>query len=680
MSGTGCRALVLLKFGLFFWLALGTCVFADDFTLQNQSLQLVFRIAPLPGGGISIIKIRDIQAGIDWLTGPSELFELSAGGKIWSSNNQLIEDSLSVNGDQLEMTAHTSGGEFTSQLQIRLPAGTGPATISASVKNQGQDWFGPFFLGDQGSGAIPVFPVDAELAVVQRNPQQEELLVSGFDGILYTSEERNDGPWSVPTPLQSTNSSFRDLFLPGAAIAAVRRNFHQRDAFAIGKDGLLHSVFRLDDNWWSDPIQISALRGMFPPDGSVAAISVNEQTDPATASEPRVSEVAVFAVSVNGQVRWTREVNDGPFAEPTPINGDPRNVGPHAHLVAVKRNQTQRDLFAIDQQGVILTAFQLGSATDWSNWIPLSRPDPRIIQSNSRFAAVRGSGDSVYLFVAGAAAPSSPLARIYETHEIDDGAWTNLAPISPPVSNLATGTDITAVRRSGGEIDVLAVLKDGTIGFLTRNLDGSWSNFGILPAAQTIHASGKLASILRRPQQLDVFGVNSPSGKIWTNADGAGTAFLRTVFPKIIFTAGQRNDLNGAFGMVPQEVGSLTALDPRRAPYDVLGMPYLNDLFAQGFGLPEAMNFQEVANISRGQRSLFFADLGGNVERGQAPIQFTVSPDEVDGFWVSEIKGGHSAGLSFAIGAGDRDWRRAIDYFLSQHSESSRVPDTPAWL
>src|SRR6516164_2477507 len=75
MSGTACRAFVLRKCGLFFWLALGTCVFAalsafaDDFTLQNQSLQLVFRIAPLPGGGISIIKIRDIQAGIDWLTG-----------------------------------------------------------------------------------------------------------------------------------------------------------------------------------------------------------------------------------------------------------------------------------------------------------------------------------------------------------------------------------------------------------------------------------------------------------------------------------------------------------------------------------------------------------------------------------------------------------------------------------
>jgi hypothetical protein len=441
---------------LFFWLALGTCVFAalsafaDDFTLQNQSLQLVFRIAPLPGGGISIIKIRDIQAGIDWLTGPSELFELSAGGKIWTSNQDLVEDSLSANGNQLEMTAHTSGGEFTCAFQITLPAGTGPATVSASVKNQGQDWFGPFFLGDRGSGAIPVFPVDAELAVVQRNPQQEELLVSGFDGILYTSEEDSDGAWSVPTPLQPTNSSFRNLFLPGAAIAAVRRNYHQRDAFAIGKDGLLHTVFRLDGNWWSDPIPISALRGVFPPDGSVAAISVNEQTDPATASERRANEVAVFAVSVDGQVRWTREVNDGPFPEATPINADPRSVGPHAHLVAVKRNQTQRDLFTIDQQGVILTAFQLGSATNWSNWIPLSRPDPRIAVSNSRFAAVRGSGDNVHLFVAGAATATSPLARIYETHEIDDGAWTNLAPITPPVDILAPGTDITAVRRSRG--------------------------------------------------------------------------------------------------------------------------------------------------------------------------------------------------------------------------------------
>jgi len=677
------------KLSLFAWLTLGVCVLrpvvacADtgDYTLQNDSLQIVLRITPASREGISITKIRDVQADVDWLTSPSELFELSADGKVWRSDTGLVVDSVNLIGTtQLNVIAHTSGAEFTCNLQITLPPGTGPATVSGSLKSLGKDWFGPFILGDPGSGPAPIFPLNAELAVVRRNAQQEELLVSGFDGLLYMSEEDSDGPWSLPRSLQATTSAFRNLFPPGAPIAAVRRNDHQRDAFAIGTDSFLYTVFRVDDNGWSNPTRISqGTSGPFRSGGSVAAISVNEQTDPATASEHRINEVAVFGVSANGQVLWTMEINDGGFSEPVPISSDERMVGRNAHLAAVKRNQRQRDLFAIDEAGVLLTAFQVGDANGWSNWIPLSRPDPRI-QPNSRFAAVRGSGDNIHLFVVGHADAAGPsLGRIYETHEIDDGAWTDLTPISPPVPLLPAGTEITAVRRSGGEIDVLAVLSDGSIGLLTRNLDGSWSNFSFLPAAGTVAADGKLVAILRRPQQFDVFGVSRSTGNIWTNADGASSALLRTVFPNINFTA--PNDLTGSFGMVSQEIGSLTTLDPSRAPFDILGMPYLNDKTALGLGLPEAMNFLEVANIARNGRSLFFADVNGDVESGRAPIQFTLAPNAVSGFWVAEIKGQHSVALpTFAVGVADRDWRHAVDYYLSQHRASARSPDTPAWL
>jgi hypothetical protein len=677
------------KLSLFAWLTLGVCVLrpvvacADtgDYTLQNDSLLIVLRIAPESREGIAITKIRDVQAGVDWLTSPSELFELSAGGKVWRSDTGLVVDSVNLIGTTvLNVTAHTSGAEFTCNLQITLPPGTGPATVSGSIKSLSKDWFGPFILGDPGSGSSPEFPLNAELAVVRRNAQQEELLVSGFDGLLYTSEEAGDGPWNIPRSLQATTSVFRNLFPPGAPIAAVRRNDHQRDAFAIGTDSFLYTVFRVDGNGWSDPIRIShGTSGPFRSGGSVAAISVNEQTDPATASEHRANEVAVFGVAANGQVFWAREINDGGFSEPVPISSDQRIVGQQAHLAAVKRNQRQRDLFAIGDAGMLLTAFQVGDVSGWSNWIPLSGPDPRI-EPNSRFAAVRGSGDNVHVFVAAHAdTRGSSLGCNYETHEVDDGAWTELTPISPPVPLLPAGTEITAVRRSGGEIDVLAVLVDGTIGLLTRNLDGSWSNFSFLPAAGAVAADGKLAAILRRPQQLDVFGVSRSGGKIWTNADGAGSALLRTVFPKINFNA--RHDLTGSFGMVPQEIGSLTTLEPSRAPYDVLGMPYLNDKSALGLGVPEAMNFMEVANIARNGRSLFFADVSGDVERGRAPIQFTLAPGAVAGFWVAEIKGQHSTALpTFAIGVADRDWRHAVDYYLSQHAESNRSPDTPSWL
>jgi len=100
-----------------------------------------------------------------------------------------------------------------------------------------------------------------------------------------------------------------------------------------------------------------------------------------------------------------------------------------------------------------------------------------------------------------------------------------------------------------------------------------------------------------------------------------------------------------------------------------------------GLGVPEAMNFLEVANIARNGRSLFFADVDGDVEMGRAPIQFTLAPDAVAGYWIAEIKGQHTTALpTFAIGAADRDWRHAVDYYLSQHPESTRSPDTPSWL
>jgi hypothetical protein len=400
------------KLSLFAWLTLGVyvvlpvnaCADTGDYTLQNDALQIVLRIAPASSVGISITKIRDIQANVDWLTSPSELFELSANGKVWRSDSGLVVDSVHlIVTNQLDIIAHTSGAEFTCNLQIALPPGTGPATVSGSIKSLGKDWFGPFILGDPGSGPAPVFPQNAELAVVRRNAQQEELLVSGFDGLLYTSEEDSDGPWSIPRSLQPTTSAFRNYFPPGAPIAAVRRNDHQRDVFAIGTDGFLYTVFRVDGNWWSDPTRIShGTSGPFRSGGSVAAISVNEQTDPETASENRTNEVAVFGVSANGQVFWTREVNDGGFLEPVPISSDARLVGLNAHLAAVKRNQRQRDLFAIGDAGVVLTAFQIGDANGWSNWIPISLADPRI-QPNSRFAAVRGSGDNEHVFVVGKA-------------------------------------------------------------------------------------------------------------------------------------------------------------------------------------------------------------------------------------------------------------------------------------
>ncbi len=170
--------------------------------------------------------------------------------------------------------------------------------------------------------------------------------VSGFGGILYSTQEDNDGEWSATEPLQSTSDPHsRNFFPPGAPLAAVRRNDHQSDVFAIGADGQLYTIFRLDNSSWSPPVLLSHHGiGEFMPSGSVSAISVREQTDPPTAAQARQNEVDVFAISqATGQVFISREVNHGPFTEPAPINPAQAQLDRAAHLATVKRNEQQQD-------------------------------------------------------------------------------------------------------------------------------------------------------------------------------------------------------------------------------------------------------------------------------------------------------------------------------------------------
>src|SRR5438552_5129491 len=271
--------------------------------LRNEALELGFEVTEGRNGGIQITGIRDLIGGRQWLSQPSQLFELSTRDTVWPSDSGLVIDHVEQFMRQLVIRGRTRDLRLSFELRIMLESGSGPAIVSGSIKNLGKDWFGPFLLGDHEQGPVPVFAQDAHIAVVRQNIHNEEILVSGFDRILYSSEEFDDGPWSAPRPLENTsNPTARNRFPVGAPIAAIRRNDHQRDAFAIGTNGHLYTVFRLDGAWWSPPIQLSFEIGSFLPGGSVAALSVNEQTDPAS-SETRVNEVTVFAISkATGQV------------------------------------------------------------------------------------------------------------------------------------------------------------------------------------------------------------------------------------------------------------------------------------------------------------------------------------------------------------------------------------------
>jgi hypothetical protein len=214
---------------------------------------------------------------------------------------------------------------------------------------------------------------------------------------------------------------------------------------------------------------------------------------------------------------------------------------------------------------------------------------------------------------------------------------------------------------------------------LTRGIDESWTDMRVLSTARPVSPNGRVTAILRRPGQLDLFGIDQTRGRIWTCADGASSALIRTVFPKIRFK--EPSTLTGLFGMVPQEIGTLTRLKGSQEAFHTLGMPYASDPIAQTIGLPQAMNAMEVLNIARKERSLFVADLRGDVEHGRAPIQLTLAPDEVAGFWVAPLRGQSAISLpSFAIGVGGADWRRAVDLYVNRHASEWSSPTIPTWL
>ena len=213
--------------------------------LRNQAIELSLDIQEGPTGSIRLTGIRDIVANKQWLVQPTQLFELSENGKVWPSDTGLAVDSVPEFGNnQLTVQARTRDGSFSIDLEVQTEPGSGLALISGFILNQAQDWFGPFLVGDKQSGAVPVFPADAELATVRPTSHHEEMLVSGFDGILYSTQEDNDGEWSAPQPLQSTSDPHsRNFFPPGAPLAAVRRNDHQSDVFAIGADSSCTQYF-----------------------------------------------------------------------------------------------------------------------------------------------------------------------------------------------------------------------------------------------------------------------------------------------------------------------------------------------------------------------------------------------------------------------------------------------------
>ena len=179
--------------------------------------------------------------------------------------------------------------------------------------------------------------------------------------------------------------------------------------------------------------------------------------------------------------------------------------------------------------------------------------------------------------------------------------------------------------------------------------------------------------------QLNIHGDGAHSAvRIDTRIVNYGTApvFLRLVLPLILIRdVKARSPIDRLMACVPRELGSVRPL----ACAPPIGMK-----FNLKVGLPTAMNMMEVASVfdASGRGGVFFADTSGNRKFPRAPLQFTLSAEEVVGFWIADIQPGTSIeGPSLGIGVHSTgDWHHAVDYYLAAHQWHTHFADTPTWL
>ncbi|MBI3848374.1 MAG: hypothetical protein HY292_27390 [Planctomycetes bacterium] len=305
-----------------------------------------------------------------------------------------------------------------------------------------------------------------------------------IDRSLWTTFERDGAHWNPPV------SFTRGGLAPaGAHVAArMRQNTAQEDAFFVGEDGALDTVFQLNDGPWSDPIMLTRPR-FASPGCRLAAVSRDDHQED------------VFVVGLDGAV-YTLFVVDGRWNGPIPLT--PRNFAPSgAGVAAVRRNATQEDLFVVDRFGAIHTLFVRFDGVRWGAWsAPIALSARSTAPAGASLAAVGFGEPDVDLFVV------SRNGRLLWLSERNDLPWT--APFALTAPNFAPmGAEITAVVRNDHQEDVFTTGIDGAIRTLWTDAARHWFGPAEVAAPGFTIPGASLTAVVRNAHQEDLFVVRS---------------------------------------------------------------------------------------------------------------------------------------------------------------------------
>ncbi len=322
----------------------------------------------------------------------------------------------------------------------------------------GADWSG---INNNWRPIGGYFPPGTQVSAVARSKDNLDLFVIGYNGVVYTSWWYNGADWS------GINNNWRPIggtFPVGATVSAVARSKDNLDLFVTGNDGIVYT------SWWYNGADWSGINNNWRPIGGVFPAGA-----PVTAVTRLKDNLDLFITGNDGIVYtswWYSGVDwSGIGNKWKPIGG----IFPAGTLVsAVARTGNNLDLFAVAVDGVVYTSWWYAGATDWSGIGNKWKPIGGIFPVDAQISAVARTEHNLDLFA---------VARdgvVYTSWWYNGAAdWSGIGNKWRPIGGIfPVDAQISAVARTGDNLDLFAVARDGVVYTSWWYNGADWSGIG----------------------------------------------------------------------------------------------------------------------------------------------------------------------------------------------------------
>ena len=365
-------------------------------------------------------------------------------------------------------------------------------------------WHPPFRLTDPAAVQL----VTSSLAVISRVEPHSDLFWVGQDGGIWNKwwdRDLNNGAWQGPFPVTGPviAQAVRGRRPVQNCTQCISRHPDHADCYWIGPDGAIATT------WWDAHIDNGSWHAPFPltPPGAARADS------PLVAISRSVDHLDIFWIGPDGAIGttwWDAHIDNANWHPPFPLipSGAAR---PGSPLTAVSRVLDHLDLFWIGADGAIGTTWwdaHIDNAI-WHPPFPLTPPGAA--RANSPLVSISRIPEHLDLFWLG---PDGAVGTTWWDQNIDQGRWHDPFPLAPPG---AAGADsaLATVSRIPEHLDVFWFGPDGAVGttWWDQNIDqGAWHNPFPLTPPGAARADSPLVACSRTPEHLDLF---------WFGPDGA---------------------------------------------------------------------------------------------------------------------------------------------------------------